>query len=152
MKNSKLIIISILILMSGALFAQKTNFGLGMIAGSPTGISAKYWVSGSKAVDFGLGYSFARNDAHFNFHADYLWHESDVFHSNQKLLFFYGIGFRLKTSDNGNNSLGVRGAFGISWFTARTPLEFFFELAPVVKIIPETALDVDGGLGARFYF
>lgn len=136
----------------GSLLGQQKEFGLGIIVGSPTGISAKYWVSGTNALDFGLGYSFAKDNSNLNFHADYLWHDGSLFNSPQKLLLHYGCGIRLKTVVDGRDSFGARGVAGISWFPTHTPFEFFIEVAPVFKLIPETTLDVDGGLGARFYF
>ena len=142
----------VLTLFCGSLFGQQKDFGLGIIVGSPTGFSAKYWVNSINALDFGLGYSFAQNNSNFNFHTDYLWHNSDLFHSPEKLLFHYGVGLRIKTVVDGKDSFGARGVAGISWFPSHTPFELFIEVAPVFKLIPETTLDVDGGLGARFYF
>jgi len=139
-------------LFCSSLFGQHEEFGLGIVVGSPTGISAKYWVSGTNALDFGLGYSFAKDNSNLNFHADYLWHDATLFNSPQKLLLHYGCGIRLKTVVDGRDSFGARGVAGISWFPSRTRFEFFIEVAPVFKLIPETTLDVDGGLGARFYF
>jgi len=37
--------------------AQERGFGLGVIIGEPTGISAKLWTSPVNAFDFGLGWS-----------------------------------------------------------------------------------------------
>jgi hypothetical protein len=33
------------------------KFGLGFMLGDPTGITGKYWVSGTNALDFGLGFT-----------------------------------------------------------------------------------------------
>ncbi len=38
--------------------AQDRDFGLGVIIGEPTGISAKLWTSPINALDFGLGWSY----------------------------------------------------------------------------------------------
>lgn len=35
--------------------AQERRFGLGVIIGEPTGVSAKLWTSPVNAFDFGLG-------------------------------------------------------------------------------------------------
>ncbi len=37
--------------------AQDRDFGIGVIIGEPTGISAKLWTSPVNALDFGLGWS-----------------------------------------------------------------------------------------------
>lgn len=142
----------VLTFLCGSLLGQHKEFGLGIMVGSPTGISAKYWVSGTNALDFGLGYSFAKDNSNLNFHADYLWHDGSLFNTSQRLLLHYGCGIRLKTVVDGRDSFGARGVAGISWIPTHTPFEFFIEVAPVFKLIPETDLDVDGGLGARYYF
>ena len=36
--------------------AQQRKFGLGVIIGEPTGLSAKLWTSSVNAFDFGLGW------------------------------------------------------------------------------------------------
>lgn len=47
-----IIIASVLVLSSGELKAQSTE--IGVIIGEPTGVSAKFWTSGSSAIDLGL--------------------------------------------------------------------------------------------------
>lgn len=60
--------------------AQKSTgqIGLGVIVGSPTGLSFKTFTSETNAFDAGLAWSVGRYDA-VNIHADYLWHHFDVF-------------------------------------------------------------------------
>jgi hypothetical protein len=58
-------------------FSQSRGFGLGIILGEPTGISAKYWTGSTTALDFGLGYSFEKN-SRMHLHADYLFHVSKI--------------------------------------------------------------------------
>jgi hypothetical protein len=151
-KTIRLLFIGIMIFVCGSMYGQHKEFGLGIIVGGPTDISAKYWFEDSKALDFGLGYSFSGNNSNFNFHADYLWHEFDAFNSTEHLLLHYGVGVRIKTVTDGKDSFGARGVVGIAWFPLHTPIEMFIEVAPVFKLIPETTLDLDGGVGVRFYF
>jgi hypothetical protein len=53
----KFITLFILVSLSQLSFAQERNFGLGVIVGEPTGLSAKLWTSNTGALDFGLGWS-----------------------------------------------------------------------------------------------
>lgn len=152
MKKNILTYLVIFILSAGSIYGQQKQFGLGIIVGSPTGISAKYWIADSKALDFGLGYSLTENNSNFNFHVDYLWHELDAFNSHENLLIHYGLGFRIKAVSDGKDSFGARGVVGVTWMLSQIPLDLFIEVAPVFKLIPETVLDLDGGLGVRFYF
>src|SRR5262245_21090070 len=48
-------------------------FGLGLIIGSPTGISGKVYFNKQNALDFAIGAAFV-NQRGFHIHADYLWH------------------------------------------------------------------------------
>ncbi|MBP1654509.1 MAG: hypothetical protein H6Q28_1065, partial [Bacteroidetes bacterium] len=43
---------------SSSLLAQDRGFGIGVMAGSPTGLNGKLWVSAENAVDVGLAWSF----------------------------------------------------------------------------------------------
>jgi hypothetical protein len=73
--------------------AQSSGFGLGIIAGEPTGISAKQWVSSKSAFDLGLTCSF-RRDGFFHVHADYLWHFPGEIRSAEQFVPYAGLGGR----------------------------------------------------------
>lgn len=132
-----------------SLFARN-NFGLGAIVGEPTGVSAKLWLNNERAIDAGLSFSFGeRSD--FSFHADYLWHRSDQFEVEQgRLLFYYGVGARIKTADNFR--LGVRVPAGLNYIFATAPLDIFLEIAPILDIATRTEFRLTGALGARYFF
>lgn len=133
------------------LFAQENNFGLGIMIGAPTGISAKYWVSEDNAFDFGLAYSFVESTNALSIHADYLYHESRWFPKFDRMDFYYGYGVRIRSSSE-QTSLGARGVVGLSLMIKEAPVDIFIELAPVFKLIPSTALNLDASIGARYYF
>jgi hypothetical protein len=136
----------------------RSDFGLGIIVGSPTGLSIKKWL-GNNAVDAAAGWS---SDA-FHLHVDYLFHNSSLTRSNVPIHF--GIGGRLKfqdedkdkrhhddDDDEGGNRLGLRIPLGINYLFARHPFDIFAEVAPVLDLVPETDLSLDAGVGVRFYF
>ncbi len=63
---------------------------------------------------------------------------------------YYGIGGRLlNTSDT---RVGIRGVIGLDYLFASSPLDLFFEIAPVLDFAPDTQMDLEGGVGMRFYF
>lgn len=132
--------------------AQDKGLGLGLVIGEPTGISGKYWVSEINAFDFGVAYSFFGSDNSFSLHADYLYHLMNAIESEYTLPVYYGFGARLRTNENSKLGLGARGVIGVALFSERYPLDFFFEIAPVFQLIPETELNFDIGLGARYFF
>jgi hypothetical protein len=144
--------------------AQDRPLGLGVILGEPTGISAKYWTSGSNALAFGLGWSYERavwvwpngryhyTDPRFHFHADYLWHSFGAIRSSERFPLYYGVGARMATGGVEAGSLGVRGVVGIAWLPRSTHLDVFLELAPTLLLVPSTDLSAGAGFGARVFF
>lgn len=130
--------------------AQGNGFGLGVVLGEPTGISAKGWTSQRGAIDAALAWS-ARGDGYVHAHVDYLWHFQDVVNTNQQILPYLGVGGRIQ--GNRNTAIaGVRVAGGAAWLPAGAPLDVFLEIAPVVDLAPATELSVNGGIGVRFFF
>lgn len=128
--------------------AQRRQFGLGVVLGSPTGITFKQWMSRENAWSGGVAWSLRANE-HLHLHAAYNWHDFDLI-DEPRTAFYYGVGGRLVLSDN--SRLGVRVPFGITHLFRRDPFDIFFELAPIFDLIPETRFDLEGGIGARYYF
>ncbi|MBI5201842.1 MAG: hypothetical protein HY925_09680 [Elusimicrobia bacterium] len=131
-------------------FAQsRGEFGLGGMIGAPTGVTAKFWTSKTQAVDAALGYN-----GNLAIHGDYLWHAWDVFPEPKagKLGGYAGVGLRLRNREDDDLEFGFRGPVGLSYWLARTPTELFVELAPVLKVNANNAIDLDGAVGLRYYF
>ncbi len=132
--------------------AQKSDLGIGVIFGEPTGISAKYWITESNAVDFALAYSFVGVRTGLSLHADYLYHINDLIKSEYNIPFYYGFGVRLRTNNHHSDSFGVRGVAGLLLFLKDYPIDVFIEAAPIFNLFPETYLNLDLAIGARYYF
>ena len=144
--------------------AQQRTFGLGLIIGEPTGISAKLWTSSINAFDFGLGwsmggdwignnyYGYHNRGSRIHFHMDYLWHSYDAIRSSERFPLYYGIGGRINSGADYNSSLAVRGVFGIAWLPHNTPIDVFLELVPSLQLTSTTGFGIDAGFGARYFF
>jgi hypothetical protein len=143
--------------------AQERSFGLGVIFGEPTGISAKLWTSSANAFDFGLGWSIGGDrigkykgyydgGSRVHFHMDYLWHAFDAIHSSERFPLYYGIGGRINTGAGYDASVAVRGVFGIAWLPHTTPIDVFLELVPSLQLTSSTGFGFDAGIGARYFF
>ncbi len=141
--------------------AQQGGFGLGIIIGEPTGISAKLWTSQETAFDFGLGWSIEGdriNNRYYNgtsrvhFHMDYLWHSFHAIHSSERFPLYYGIGGRINSGAGYNSSVAVRGVLGIEWLPRETPIDVFLELVPMLQLTSSSGFGLDAGIGARYYF
>jgi hypothetical protein len=132
--------------------AQDKGYGIGIILGEPSGLSGKYWLNNTNALDFGLGFSFTSfNNSRIQLNCDYLWNNYNLFKTTEKLIIYYGPGIKLLTGGSNDAKLGVRGVAGVGWFMKDAPLDVFFEVAPVVYLIPGTIFKVDGEIGARYF-
>jgi hypothetical protein len=141
-----------LLLVMAAAGGTRADMAAGVIIGEPTGLSFKAWNGDGPAVDAATGWSFGRG-GRFYAHADYLW---------QRLIedrkiggtvpFYFGIGGRLLLRDGRDSRLGVRVPVGLDYFLDDGRLNIFVELAPILDLIPETELDLSGGIGLRFVF
>ncbi len=129
--------------------AQAGDFGLGVIVGEPTGISAKAFPDRMHAVDLAVDFSFI--DEAFYAHGSYLVHFAGPLKSlpGGDWPVYVGVGPRVKLAKKAN--VGVRVPVGVSWMP-RAPVDVFLELGPSVQVLPETKVRLGGGLGVRYWF
>lgn len=150
------------------------KLGLGLMLGEPSGITGKYWLSRTNAVDLGMAYSF---NNYFAIMSDYLFHFPNAFSPTAKgdlkgqFVPFIGFGAILFvnsaasnsfpqnsnqhffTDSNGNSAaLGLRVPLGVEFLARKAPLGVYVEVDPGVGIIPDTFGFVEAEIGARFYF
>ena len=146
--------------------AQDQGFGIGAMVGDPTGISAKVWIGGDRAVDFGLAWGLWRG-GYLHLHADHLFHKMDLIDVGAgRMPLYFGPGLRLRTWNNGRYwhrghyydhdgtrvGLGIRFPVGVAYLFDDAPVDLFLEVAPTLDLIPGTFMDLDAGLGVRYYF
>lgn len=141
---------------AAAVAAEPSGFGLGIIVGEPTGVSAKAWLSGNTAVDAAAGWSARHEYVHV--HADFLLHNFGLFAVDPgDLPLYYGIGGRLVLAggDHDHNdeiTIGLRVPVGVSYLFDTAPFDLFLEVVPLLNLLPETAFDMNGAVGVRYYF
>lgn len=148
----------IVVWVGGVSAASGGPFGLGVVLGEPTGLSAKYWLSSARqnAVDLGIAWSLS-GDNEFHLHGDYLFHQYQILQDalqirKGKLPLYFGVGGRVKFRENQDDKIGIRIPVGMSYIFDDAPLDLFAEIVPVVDLAPDTEMDVMGGVGIRFYF
>ena len=150
----KLILVAAFIIsFSGLAKAQQSGFGMGVMFGEPTGLSAKGWISESSAIDAGIGWSFVNNGS-LHIHADYLYHFKNVF-GTPNVPLYLGVGGRIKmknTEHNTDTRIGIRVPIGIAFQFQDAPVDIFLEIAPILDLNPTTEGSVNGAIGIRYYF
>ena len=141
-------LIMILIAAAAPSRAQKAgDLGAGVILGNPTGVTGKYWIDGTRAVDVGLGFS-----TDLAVYGDYLWHGWNVLPqpAQGKMPVYLGLGAQVRTLDDAE--FGIRTVAGIAYWLPNNPVELFFEVVPVFRLTPGTSVGLDAGLGLRYYW
>lgn len=158
-----------LALLIGSLFtstshAKDSRFGLGVIIGDPTGLSAKLWLDRAHAIDFGLAYSWDQDVLTF---ADFLWQFPRAFGSSSQFVSqltpYVGVGGLIEFFSYGHyygpfyrgdsyTAAGVRVPLGIEWNPTHPPLGVIVELVPGIYVIPGTAGFIGADVGIRYYF
>ena len=140
-------------------------FGIGLIVGSPTGLSMKYYLgeSGDNAIDAAIGAAFVGSSG-YHLHADYLWHPIVLTTDPAfKLPLHVGLGARVLLHDRGRNEdsnlhLGLRAPVGITFDFTQIPLDVFLEAALILDFHGDEGdgdhigLDLNAGVGVRYYF
>jgi len=145
----------------GTPFTANKTFGFGIMVGEPTGLTAKYYLGPSTALDFALGeFDRFRDDDDLGAHVDFLWHPLSLATADPFVVpLYFGIGGRLVADNNDGNDddpdLGVRVPVGVALDFNRVPIDVFFELAVIVELINdpgEDDVDLDAAIGVRYYF
>lgn len=122
------------------------NTELGFIVGEPTGISAKFWTSDRTAFDLGFAWSFSGQGS-MHIHSNYLYHS---YMQDPDIALYFGLGGRLLLEDD--FSMGLRVPLGMQYVIPESNLGLFFELAPLLQLVPGLDADINGGLGLRYFF
>jgi hypothetical protein len=130
--------------------SQNESFGLGILVGEPTGITAKYWLSQTTALDGAFAWSFSHSGSLY-LHADYLNHHFDIIDiPDGRMPIYYGVGAKLVFASEG--IFGVHAPIGMAYLFEDAPLEIFIEIRPGLNILPSLSFDISGGIGVRYYF
>jgi hypothetical protein len=132
---------------------EEKKVGLGFIVGEPTGIDLKMWIGGDNALEFGLAWSLS-DDEDLHIQGDYLWHRFDLIDldNSDQLPLFFGIGGRIILRDEGDDIVGIRFPVGLDYIFTNYPFDIFVEIVPILDLAPDTDFDLEGAIGARFWF
>ena len=148
-------ILLVVVLFCGQAVAQDKGIGVGVILGEPTGLSGKWWLTKTIAIDGAVAWSFA-DDEGIQLHADALYHQFDLLKvSKGQLPIYFGVGARIKfevDDEDNDNRFGIRFPVGIAYIFGETPLDIFFELVPILELAPGTRFAFNGAVGVRYFF
>ena len=150
MRSRLIFLIAVFALFTRMTNAQTSGLGVGLILGEPTGISAKKWINSSYSLNGAAAWSFVDAGA-LHLHADYVFHNFDLFDPDVgRLAFYYGLGGRLKLTTKGK--LGARVPLGLNYMLDNNPLDLFVEIVPMLDLLPATTFTVNAAIGIRYFF
>ncbi len=128
------------------------DFGAGLVLGTPTGLTAEYFVDQSNAVRAGVGLDVL-DEQTFYLHLDWrgvLWAIAD--RRTVRLPLYVGLGGFLAATDL--DVFGLRAPLGFGVDFSRAPVQLFFELTPQLAITNDDWLDprLGAAFGLQVYF
>jgi hypothetical protein len=154
-------------------FSANKTFGLGLELGQPTGLTGKYFLSDSNALDFGAGYIYHNRwygEDGVHLYLDYLWHPFSLVSAEAfELPFFIGVGGRFWDFDYcdarncgyGGSAIGVRVPLGLAFDFNDVPLDIALNVVPTFDFIggdyydrynDRTHFGIDVSLAIRYWF
>ncbi len=155
-------------------FTANKTFGLGLELGQPTGLTGKYFLSESNALDFGVGYiyhSYWYGDDGLHLYLDYLWHPASLVSARAfELPFFIGVGGRFWDFDYcrrrgecgyGGSAFGIRVPLGIAFDFNEVPLDIALNIVPTIDFVSgdyydqyrnRTHFGIDVSVAIRYWF
>lgn len=156
----KLVIVAVLMF---AAAPARADVGIGAFIGEPTGLNVKLGLDQRSSLDLLLGWYSRWRTSDFDngayFHATYLL--TPVVGSGRSVVVPLRLGIGGAIYDDGGRfnddlNLGVRFPLQVGLMFRRTPLEIYGEVALKLTVIDEDndhpTVDLDGGIGIRFYF
>lgn len=162
----KLVLIAIVALASTTAVERsaRADVGVGAFIGEPTGLDFKLGLARRSSLDILIGwYSDWYHDRYLSRgaygHVTYLLTPMVGHGQSVNVPLRLGIGGAIYDTGgrfNDNLHLAARFPFEIALAFRRSPIEIYFEVALKVTVLQDVedhdTVDLDGGLGIRFYF
>jgi len=127
--------------------AQPRQFGLGLVLVDPSGLTAKAWLGGRRAVSGAVGWSGEKGH-YLQVQADYLFVDRRVSgDANVDLDLYFGAGGKIIFRDY--DAAWLRVPLGLDLRLKKSPFNFFFEITPVFNFAD---LRLSGAVGFRYLF
>ncbi|MGM0567888.1 MAG: hypothetical protein ACQESB_01570 [Elusimicrobiota bacterium] len=135
----------------GFAHVREKTIGLGIAAGNPSGLSIKSWRGSDRAIDAII--SWSRRELKFT--VGFLKHNFihiDSISGSFPLYYGLGSGVNINAADSDESTAGLRFSAGISYILPEEPIDIFFEMAPLIELIPKMNTRMTAVGGARYYF
>lgn len=152
------LIAALALALAAPVMAQSTGdnkyAGVGFIVGEPTGLSAKFFLNNTNALQFALAWSLSgQNEMHLQ--GDYIWHRYNLIDlkNGDEMPLYFGVGGRFIFEEGDQDDVfGIRFPVGLDYLFTNYPFDIFAEIVPILDLTPDSDFDLEGAIGARFWF
>lgn len=132
------------------------SFGLGLVVGDPTGITGEYnrrTRGFGNAIELTLGIDSFDND-HAYGHLIWKFYLTEIVRGRDiDVPLYAGVGpWFAEAGGNDDVHVGARVPFGIAMDFRNAPVQVFFELAFVLRVVHDVDAGIGAALGFRYYF
>jgi hypothetical protein len=128
------------------------DIGLGIFIGEPFGVDLKLGIGPRSGLDIVLGASSYRRGRTDYGHVTYLVTPFVGRGDSVLVPLRLGIGGAVYALVDGDPLFSIRAPFEVGLRFRRTPLEVYGEIALQILFFDDPDLDVQGGIGLRFFF
>jgi hypothetical protein len=144
-----------LLLLVAAPAAARAEVGIGLFVGDPAGLDLKFGVGHKSALDVLVGWNTFRDGRTGYGHLTYLYQPFVGVGRSVVVPLRIGIGGAFYGNENDVN-VGVRAPLELGIRFRGTPIELYGEIALLLTFIDDNDnrddIDLQGGIGLRFYF
>jgi hypothetical protein len=126
---------------------DRSEFGLGIVLGEPTGLNAQFYWNQNSAVDFTAAWSLgdwltvAGDYQIYNYLGD----------APREWRWYYGLGSYMTFPDDEDLTLGVRVPVGLKYHFPYSVIDAWAEVAPGIELLEDTQAILHGGIGLTFW-
>lgn len=132
------------------------KFGLGVVLGSPTGLSMEFRLASSSALHVAVGLEGLNDegrDDDFYVHVVWKFYLAELARTPDfSLPLYVGVGPYLANIGNDNIALGARGPVGIAFAFNSVPIDIFLEVALLLNVVEDVDVGVGAALGFHYFF
>ena len=141
-----------ILIATNAFALERNKFCTDVMAGDPTGLTAKYMIDSKTGSDATIGWKTS-GDNEFYISSDYLFHLYDLIKIPEGISpVYFGGGLRFIDRDKKDNKFGIRIPVGIEYLFLNNSIGAFGELVPILDLTPDTEFDLEFGVGIRYFF
>lgn len=135
---------------------SRGRFGLGVVLGSPTGLSMEFGLAASSALHLAVGLEGINDqgrDDDVYVHLVWRFYLAELATTPDFTLPLYlGVGPYIADIGNDDISLGARAPVGIAFSFNSVPIDLFLEIALLLRVVEDVDLGIGGAIGFHYFF